>query len=121
MQQYDLHLIHGDTYRRTFVVGDESVNPAVPMDLTGCTAFAQIRWNPMSSVLTNIITTVAPDQVANKGEVSIELNDAEYANLIRFAEETEHGGWDLNLVWPSGDDVTIVGGKVYVTGDYAHG
>lgn len=115
---YDLHLRHGDTYRRTFVIG--SLEDNLPMDLTGCVVTAQIRRNPMSTALVQISCSVAADQVTNKGQVTIAITGDQYSGLLRYPEETEHGGWDLNIVWPSLDTSTAVEGTVYVQGDYTY-
>src|SRR6516162_4880252 len=103
---YDLNLYRGDTYGWKFVLWQDT-NKTIPVDLTGCTAKAEIRDKSGGSKICPIKCTI---NGTNNNEIDAVLLAADCAGA-------PNGGWDLQVTFPTGVR-TILAGKVKITDDY---
>lgn len=119
---YDLKFVTGDYYRRQILTEDpdpDSPDPSnpvmIPRNFTGWSARAQIRKNtkrdtPITAVIQVSLGLVDPTD----GYIVIELLEEESIKCV------ERGGWDLELIDPSGKPDTVMGGKSLPKLDYTH-
>jgi hypothetical protein len=116
-----MKLWQGDTkrtgFRVRFVNADGTAGDAV--DLTGCTALAQIRSAFDAAVMVAFTAAPAADQVGSKGVVTMSLTAAQTAALavpVGVAPDAEGffriGVWDVQLTYPDGRVQTYHHGPV---------
>ena len=114
---YDLNLFRGDTFRRGVRIKDDA---GAYTDLTGSTPMAQIRsYEGATDVLIAVTVTNDPDQVANKGLLTLLIPTVTLASFPK-GFKGKIGVWDLQITWPSGDIVTYLEGDVNLKGDVSH-
>lgn len=113
---YDLYAPKGDTYRRGVRVKDQLTD--LYQDLTGAVITGQIRNTLFDATPSyNLVITIDPDQVANKGLFHFEIPDDVSATFPLFPDWQEIGVYDIQVVWPGGDTVTYLAGNVLTKGD----
>lgn len=109
----NLSIYKGDSYEFSFRLraraGDGT--PGDYVDLTGCTAKAQIRQTEDSSTTIAEFTTEIPTQNGDDlGRVRLSLTSGQTS-----ASNFTGGKWDVQLTWPDGSVKTYLAGTVTVT------
>lgn len=109
----NLSIYKGDSYEFSFRLRerDEAGAPAGYVNLTGCTAKAQIRATEDSSTVIAEFATEIPTQSGDDlGRVNISLTSADTS-----ASGFVNGKWDVQITWPDGKVKTYLSGSVTVT------
>ena len=104
---FSLDIYRGDSGHWQFKLWNVD---GTPTDLTGVVAKSQIRDRPGG---TQIITLTCSITLPNI--IDVMLTAAESAQF--HTNGITKGAWDLQLTYPSGDILTVVGGTVTVTPD----
>ena len=99
-QEVNLTLYQGDDFYLDLFVSNPDNSAA---DLAGCTASAQIRNSPSSPQILASLSAVI-----NGNAIHLKLDHSDAAKLTQSV-------WDAQLVYPSGDIVTLVAGTVTVS------
>lgn len=104
----------GATFRREFQWRSGATEEtATPVDLTGCTARAQIRETYESTTALADLTTendgIALDALT--GTITLYLADTATTALPRLQRAAR---WDLEIVWPDGDVTRLFEGTVRI-------
>lgn len=102
---YALQLYRGDSYRWQFTLYDD-LPQTMPTDLTGVSVAAQIRDKPGGVYICALSCTIVLPNVVNGF-----LSSDDCAKLPGSA------AWDLQLLYASGDVLTVLAGPVIVTPD----
>lgn len=102
----DLTIYKGSTFVKS--IQWKTGDPAVAVDLTGCTARMQVRKNPCDSVILESLTTenskiVITDALNGKFEIRI---SPEVSSAYTFIS----GVYDLELVFPDATVIRIIEG-----------
>lgn len=110
-----LTIYQGATFRKswTWKHGADAAS-AVPVDLTGCAARAQIRATASAETAMIELTTengrIALGDAA--GTVDLHIADEDTAPLVPGKAK-----WDLEIVWPDGDVTRLFAGAVTVSAE----
>lgn len=106
---YPLAIERGATLYRRFVWELEGEQGAVtPVDLTGCTARAQIRLNHKSTTVAYEMAPVVVDPA--DGVIDITIPDEATAGML-FTTAV----WDLEIAWQTGEVTRLLEGPVAVS------
>lgn len=102
----DLTIYKGSTFVKS--IQWKTGDPAVAVDLTGCTARMQVRKNPCDSAILESLTTengkiVITEPLNGKLEIRI---SAQTSSAYTFIS----GVYDLELVFPNGIVIRIIEG-----------
>jgi hypothetical protein len=109
----DLKFYRGDTLN---IIGFRIKDDSDYVDLTGRTAYAQIRQTILSSaVLKELTVEVDPNQEDNPGLVNVIFPDTLW-NDLALGLEGQIGVWDLQLSSDS-ETTTYLRGDVFLTTD----
>ena len=104
--ELNLYIEQGATFSRLLTV---EASPGSPLDLTGMTAQAQIRYQIQSSDVAATFTCTVLDQTTNTGEIRLELTAAETALLTQ-----PNAAYDVELV--DGATITrLLEGQVFIS------
>jgi hypothetical protein len=110
-----LTIYQGATFRISWTwKSGASAAAAVPVDLTGCTARAQIRAT-VESPNTLLELTTENGRIAlggAAGTVALYVSDEDTATL-----PAGKARWDLEIVWLDGDVTRLFGGPVVVSAE----
>lgn len=103
----DLTIYKGSTFVKS--IQWKTGDPAVAVDLSGCTARMQVRKSPCDSVILESLTTqnnkiVITEPLNGKLEIRI---SAETSSAYTFVD----GVYDLELVFPTGTVTRIIEGN----------
>lgn len=111
---YKLTIQQGATFRQRFVYkAGETVASAAPVDLTGCTARAQMRPDYASDSVWAEWTTENGGISLGGPSGTIDMFSSAAATAAMPADK---GVWDMELVFPSGGDtLRILEGQTAVT------
>ena len=109
----NLSIYKGDSYSFSFRLRGRNPDgtPGSYVDLTGCTAKAQVRaTEDTSTVMAEFATQIPTQTGSDLGRVNISLTSV----------QTEGAGftggkWDVQLTWPDGSVKTYLSGSVTVT------
>jgi len=109
----NLSIYKGDSYSFSFRLRGRNPDgtPGDYVDLSGCTAKAQVRQTEDNSTVMAEFGTEIPTQSGN---------DLGRVNLTLTSTQTEGAGfvggkWDVQLTWPDGSVKTYLAGSVTVT------
>lgn len=109
----NLTIYKGDSYEISFRLRgrDENGDPGDYVDLSGCTAKAQVRQSEDAVSVMAEFTAEIPNQA---------LDDMGRVNLSLTPEQTgaagfQAGKWDCQITWPNGSVKTYLSGSVAVT------
>lgn len=106
----NLSVYKGDSFAFSFRLRTQS-GVASYVDLTGCTAKAEIRATEDSGTVIAEFDTEVPTQTGDDlGRVNISLTPAD-TSAVGFVS----GLWDVQLEWPDGTVKTYLSGSVQVT------
>jgi hypothetical protein len=111
---YNIEVYQGDTLilpMRVRTLDAEGV-PGDYEDLTGWTPKAQVRNKSSDALVQELTAAIDPDQVANKGKLTVSATAAQTALWDVLAMV-----WDLQLTNGSAQVRTILAGSVTVTKD----
>lgn len=105
-----LTIYQGATFRKrlTWKAG----TPAVPVDLTGCTARMQVR-EEVDSASALLTLTTENDRITlggTAGTIELYVSDEDTADIT-----WEGGVWDLEIVHPGGEVTRLAQGSVSVS------
>jgi hypothetical protein len=104
----NLAIYKGDTYKFSFRLKEQS-GAQNYVDLTGCTAKAEIRPDHDSETVLVEFTTEVPTQTGDDlGRVNLSLTPTE-------TSAAASGVWDVQLTWPDGMVKTYLAESVVVT------
>ena len=110
----NIDIYKGDTYGFSFRLRDRTPTGArgAYVDLTGCTAKAQIRSTEDTPTVLVEFTASIPNQTVaeNKGRVNLALTPAQTAALT-FTKAV----WDVQITFPDGVIRTYLKGAVTLT------
>ena len=104
-----LVLYRGDTYRVDVLLWADS-EKTQPIDLTGATAAAEVRYAPGDPAILTLSCAIATPNT-----IHIELWPEAWADFDWFT--LMDAKWDLQLTWPTGDVTTIIAGPVHIRAD----
>jgi hypothetical protein len=103
---YTINIYHGDSYYWTFTLW-EDLTKTIPVDLTGCTAKAEIRSAPGGTQITSFVCTII-----QPNQIKLTLSPTN-SSLLPFTG----GVWDLQITHANTDVTTVVAGFVKVVMD----
>lgn len=110
----DLTLYQGDTFAMTVGLKDKTVDGLAgnPVNLTGCTARAQIRaTTAATTVLAEFACTIT---TPTAGKIDLELTPAQTATLVS-------GVWDLQITFPDSRVYTVAAGALTTVAEVTRG
>lgn len=105
---YPLSLYRGDSYAWQFRVWSDAGH-TVPVDLTGATVKAEVRYTPGATPILAMVCTVTPPNI-----IDMHLPAAAWT---AFTAKTGPAAWDLQVTYPGGDVITYLAGPVTITAD----
>lgn len=106
---YPLALYRGDSYTWQFRVWEDEAH-TVPVDLTGATAAAEIRYTPGG---TDILTLTCAVTAPNMIDVTLPASAWDTFPV----KKTGTPAWDLQVTFPGGEVVTYLAGPATLTSD----
>lgn len=109
----NLTIYKGDSFEFSFRLRARDANgdPAGYVDLSGCTAKAQVRASEDATSVMAEFTAEVPVQTGEDlGRVTLSLTPAQTGDPTFQA-----GKWDVQLTWPDGAIKTYLSGSVAVT------
>lgn len=80
-----------------------------PYDLTGCTAIAQIRTGPGGRLMVELTDGDGITLGGEDGTIAVHITGEKARELT-----SRRGQWDLYIIFPSGDPVRLLDGKVTI-------
>jgi hypothetical protein len=96
--EYNITLVQGASWRRTFTVDDGATVPVV-INITGCSIRSQIRKRADSTIIVDMNT---PDEIVltdpTNGQFEIFISSAVTSLFPKGLYK-----WDLFIKWPNGD------------------
>lgn len=111
----EITIYQGATFRHSFTwkSGPTEVS-ALPVDLTGCVARAQVRETHGSAVAIATLTTENGGVILGgaTGTITLYLSAA---TTTAFPTPAKPVRWDLEIVWPDGDVVRLLEGQARIS------
>lgn len=104
--KYNMLIQQGVTYNQTITLKDKQ--SGLPLNLTGCTAAAEIRATYIDSVPAATFTTYIG--LGTDGKIQLSLTPAQTSAIT-----IERGVYDLELTYPGGVKDRIIQGNVVIS------
>jgi len=114
---YNLEIYQGDTFKVTVRLRSRNADGSLGayLDLTGCTAKAQIRSTEASDTVIAEFVTEILDQTATPGGVKLSLTHGVTAALAPTSAAGEL--WDMQITFADGTVTTYLRGGVKITAE----
>ncbi len=112
----DILLKQGSTFEIVLLVKDKSVDPPVPLDLTGYTARGQIRKTPLSVDKVTDFTCTILDPPSS-GQVKVFLSATVTASIPAGKTATDATSkyvYDIELADQTGRVTRVLQGRIFV-------
>ena len=106
---YPLALYRGDSYSWQFKLWRDSGHTQ-PVDLTGATAKAEVRYTPGGTDILALVCAVTTPNI-------IDMHLPAAAWTAWPFQQSGKPLWDLQVTYPSGDVITYLAGPVTLTAD----